>query len=142
MIAEERAYAAGLFDGEGCVSIGKGRRASAVVPIYSLSVKITQDDTEALHFIRNLWGGQIRPRKPRPDGKIASDWTSHSRAAGLFLADILPFLIVKRDEAEIAVKFQAAKYHPGSAGLPAETVAFFARCREDLFDAKHGRRVA
>jgi len=44
-------------------------------------------------------------------------WNTNSKNAGLFLADIAPFVRIKRDQVENALAFQATKRRRGSTPL-------------------------
>lgn len=101
----ERAYAAGLFDGEGCVQVylqGKGRTQLLI----ALSVSGT--DFRPLEWLQERWGGRIQVYDegtgPRSDGssrRPLGTWRVRSHRARDFANDIYPFLVVKRDQLEL-----------------------------------------
>lgn len=96
-------YIAGFFDGEGTVDIrwrmakaGNGKKYER----FEVRVMLCQMVIKPLEMCRGRWGGSIQMQKvPR--------WIVTGQQAAKFLRDILPFLIVKKDEAEIAVEFAA-----------------------------------
>ena len=110
---EQCAYAAGFMDGEGCIYIGgvHGRKPHRVM--YAVRVGIGQDDIRPLLYIEGLWGGSINPGPVRSNGKCSSRWTVTAAKAAVFLVDILPYLIVKREQAKLALELQATKRRAG-----------------------------
>lgn len=90
-------YAAGFFDGEGWVSIRTHRIGQP-----ALYIGAGQKTIEPLRIPQGLWGGAIHQGK---DGMFR--WVIQSDRASRALADMLPFLIVKRRQAIIGMDFHA-----------------------------------
>ena len=95
------AYLAGFFDGEGNVGIYKGGGTGR-----TLRVQITQVQsprtTELLQCVQTRWGGSMAAfnqdlRRP------AWNLQMGGQAAANMLADLLPHLYLKRDQAELAL---------------------------------------
>ena len=106
------AYAAGFFDGEGTLSIVKTRQYGYIQ--YQLRVSACSTDEWACRRFQFMFGGRIRKRPGRnPHHKTCWDWRISCREAGDFLKIVLPYLHIKRDRAEIALKFQQAKHFTG-----------------------------
>ncbi len=97
----EKAWAAGFFDGEGSINIEEPRKARG----YSLKVSISQNDPRPLVKIAEIWGGSVKQRR----GGLHSDWKLVSRSAGEFLMDISSFLVVKSEQATLAIEFQSLR---------------------------------
>ena len=100
-------YIAGLFDGEGSISIAKQKRAIGKNPGYHLTVCLGfRHGIEILHKIRKYYGGVIQIAKY---GKLKERayprWYVKQNQAYRFLKDILPLLIIKREVAELGIKF-------------------------------------
>lgn len=99
-------YAAGFFDGEGCVDI-RWRMASSAngkkYERFDLRVHIPQLDPSPLVRLHERWGGGLSVRK----ASKVHQWVIANGAAGRFIADVFPYLIVKKDEAAVALEFQA-----------------------------------
>lgn len=114
------AYIAGIFDGEGCIQIAKrteGKKHHYLRASLSL----------ANEYIPNLFkfhfGGAIYKRDLRSRGwQIQWSWSVHSRQAGEFLEVILPYLKLKRNEAELALEFLKT-IHPMGKKLSDEEYA-------------------
>ncbi len=90
----QRAFAAGLFEGEGHLMI---TRNSSNASTY-LYVQITSVDRDMLEFLMHHWTGSISKRKKCKEGWNDSYvWTVASRKAAAFLFDIQPYLITERN---------------------------------------------
>ena len=93
-------YAAGFFDGEGCVNCSSSRNNSFI------RILIVNTNIDVLKEFKEIWGGDINPNhKPKAHWKQAYTWRLQHKAATEFLIEILPFLIVKRKQAEAAIAF-------------------------------------
>lgn len=94
-------YIAGFFDGEGCVDIRycvthKGRYNK-----FELRCTISQVYRKPLDMIQQVFGGSISPRR----NQTIHYYVVTGRQANAFLEAIRPFLIVKADEADVALEF-------------------------------------
>jgi len=109
MISAE--YAAGFFDGEGSVYAGNRRQRHPIV-----MVCISNTHLAVLQEIKNRWGGALNERKGKrySDPRWRKCWQlSMSPNNGrTFLADIYPFLIVKREVVSIALEYLAEVARP------------------------------
>jgi hypothetical protein len=105
--AMDKAYAAGFFDGEGniCIASNKNGGARGNYLTYNMRVGASQKTPEAILWLRDRWGGSMQKLKI----DTARDhylWGCFSRDAAKFLTDVLQYLIVKRERAELALEFQ------------------------------------
>ena len=107
------AYVAGFFDADGSVGvyIDNSRRPTNQNPRFNLRTNICNQNKQLLECFSSLWGGGVY-RQPR-----AWVWTMSSNLALLFLRDILPYLVHKRDQVELAIKWQENK-HPTHYNRP------------------------
>ena len=111
------AYAAGIIDGEGCIGIEKSTRGSDYrwrqnKRGYRMSVYVTVCNTnlELLEWLEQRFGGYIKEERHRHLGwKRAWAWRLCSIQAGNLLKLVIPYLIVKRRQAEIAIELQNTK---------------------------------
>ena len=103
----EVAYAAGLFDGEGWASIGKQGHN------YALRSAIQMNQDTGLRRCKRAFGGKVYPRKMRDNYAPAYEWVLTSQAAHRFLKTIRPFVTVKAQVIDIALKFQKEYWLPG-----------------------------
>ena len=102
---EIMAYAAGVVDGEG--NIGIGKREDTKGGTFRLYVAVTNTNEWICQWLRMQFGGRVRTMKSaKSNWKIPYRWVIESRAAMLFLEQLLPYLNLKRPQAELAIKFQ------------------------------------
>ena len=96
----DQSYLAGYFDGEGCITISKTSTGAA--PQYHLVAQITNTDLPMLELCRRVHGGSIRHKQ----GGRCFDWMlSGKQDIERFLLQTLPYLVVKRDEAKVALEY-------------------------------------
>lgn len=109
------AYAAGLFDGEGCVYIGKTQRSGRRLPCYRMFCKISMTNDNAIKLLHEHWGGHYGVNKANvpKNYKPLYNWTVPAKKAAKFLLDVLPYLRIKHEQARLALEFQA---HMSSSG--------------------------
>jgi len=104
----ECAWAAGIIEGEGAITIAPngGRRA------FVMKVAVGNTDGEMLEFLHRRWGGSISRKMDNGKGhKPYQVWAVVSRQAQRFLLHIYPYLVTARvrTKADLAVAFQAQK---------------------------------
>ena len=111
--ATKLAYAAGIVDGEGCISIYsksiRNGQYKGILKNYHLTVVVTQKDGKLVDWLFGNFGGSVSLHKKweRLDEKCwMHEWTLNYQNASRFLKQILPFLIIKKKQAEIAIRFQ------------------------------------
>jgi hypothetical protein len=103
------AYAAGLVDGEGCIYVqdsvrkGSGRRA------YSATVEIgmAEKAKSLLTAMQRVHGGTVKSSRPASDRWAASyAWTVSGTDAERCLERLLPYLVLKKEQARLALLVQ------------------------------------
>ena len=99
---EERAYLAGLIDGEGCIYIELDKKHKRGTCYHRLSVIITQANKTYLEYWRNKTdlGRVYRSRKD------IYQWHCTDRSAEKLLGLIYDYLILKKDQADVALEFR------------------------------------
>ena len=98
-------WAAGILDGEGCISNGR-RKLSPIKETYSVNVSVANTDLKMLHKLKEMFGGVISShggRKKKPHYLDAWRWVLQSKRAESFLRQVLPWLVTKREQAELAI---------------------------------------
>ena len=110
------AYVAGFFDGEGtiaaCIKFRVNRNSYGCV----VQVAIGNTNKTVLEYIQGLTGlGNIREVQVKyPNAKIIYHWALTNQTDKLkFLKLILPFLKVKRLNAELAIKYFESRIATG-----------------------------
>lgn len=110
------AYMAGVFDGEGCICIAKAKaREGRYHPSYHLECSVQMANEYLPTLYRFSFGGSIYLYQHKnPRHQPTWEWHISARKANDFLKAILPYLTIKKGEAELAIKFQSAKRNGGS----------------------------
>ena len=94
----ELAWAAGLFEGEGTVTILRGGNR----PYTRLKVCMSNTDHDIVQFFADRWPGEYRAVRRRAEShRQAWIWGRSCRAAAAFLTDIQPFVCGLRMRARI-----------------------------------------
>lgn len=104
----ELAYIAGLFDGEGCVALHRfrGRKNRCDAAKIALTCSITNTDKRAIDFMQSRFKGSVACEdRSRHNHKNSWKWAIFSRQAAAFLKEILPFLVLKKERAILAIQF-------------------------------------
>lgn len=93
-------YLAGLFDGEGCISLAQGGAVKNGYVSFGLRMAICMCYKPIIEQIHNDYGGNKIARR-RTDGNRRDQWTWHitGKAAEELLNLLIPHLIVKKEEA-------------------------------------------
>ena len=93
MVDTELAYAAGLFDGEGSISLVRQKNNRS----HSPQVSVASNDYEVLAWFQKRFGGSIVTKQPRKaTHSVSYDWRLTDRRALSFLELIRPYLVIER----------------------------------------------
>jgi hypothetical protein len=101
------AWAAGIIDGEGCIYIDRSLGKKHATTGYTLRLEVTMGHKQAVNQLHKLFGGTFR--KSRSFGKknnIAWTWIVCANQAETTLKIIRPYLIIKAQEAKLALRFR------------------------------------
>ena len=103
----ENAYFAGLLDGEGSVALKRSHDLHRKHNHYYPSVTITNTHKGVCDLAKEIYGGCVYERKsPSRNGyKPLFDWLLSSRMADGFLRLVLPYLIIKKEQAQLVLTF-------------------------------------
>lgn len=123
--ATELAYIAGLFDGEGYITISiDGPHKTQRNAVHLLVVGVGMTDRPTIERFKEIWGGMatMDPRE-YPNRKRVYIWRVTGPQAILFINDVYKYLRIKKPQADIARRFQVLKSHRwGRGGIPAENM--------------------
>lgn len=93
----DRAYAAGLIDGEGSISASPSPRCQHN---YRVQVAVAMCDYEPLGWLMETFGSKVRiERRVTKTGKPIFTWSLYCQNAADFLEMLLPYLKIKRGRA-------------------------------------------
>ncbi len=107
------AYLAGLIDGEGCVGVylrskvHRGSRQKTSSPSYKILLNIVNSHRGVLEWVLCHLGGDIQP-KSAAAGNHKPAWVWRQKrvdAAQFVLRKCLPYLKIKREQAELVLSF-------------------------------------
>lgn len=105
LTSEKVAYAAGFFDGEGHIRIQRhSKRGSFMLQISAVQATLTP-----LPLFAELFGGTVHKRimQYRGTPRAQYTWQASSKSAEMALRAMLPYLLVKLDEAQLALEFRS-----------------------------------
>lgn len=133
------AWAAGIIDGEGCFSIRLNRaseKTRCAVDQYALIAKVAMCHEETVRLLHSTFGrgslytvraGDYYVTRRRRQQWI---WECTSRNAAAIIEAVLPYLVTKRGEAEIALTFSRL---PTARNGRARTPPELTQRRHDLY---------
>ena len=101
-------WAAGFFDGEGCVTVSRRKRGNFIE--HFIAVQVGQNDARPLSALRAKYGGSQCLSKT-PSGCYR--WRIHGLEAERFLQDIFPHTICKREQIRIVLEMRKLIGKPG-----------------------------
>ena len=101
-------WLAGIVDGEGSITLPRGKTRSGYI-YYSIRVSIPNTDARIMSKIQELTLhrlGKVYPHKRPSRSRPIYCWITSARRALCFLYLIIPFLVAKKEQAELAVEMQ------------------------------------
>lgn len=137
------AYFAGLLDGEGCITIKRSApSAKRRYPSYVFSLCIEMADPRPIQAFCDFFGTTIRHNTSRhlrnPEKHRHLFVAQHGQQKGIeILQALLPYLIVKREEALVAIEY----YHTFFSDAPPQKRRGYKRymqsITEEEFELRH-----
>ena len=105
------AYAAGLIDGEGCVTVeAPGVDSSGRWKAGRVRIVVAMTTPDVLRWLKRTFGGCFQERKSiQPRQQPVHYWAVTGKSAGLLLEHLLPYMRVKGPQAEVAIAFYRAQ---------------------------------
>ncbi len=113
MKAVDLAYMAGIVDGEGCIAIDRFTNKNLPSYCYRLKLRVTNTNHWLIEQLRFNFGGNIKVIKAKGNAKEAYEWYLAGESASICLKLLLPYLCIKRAQAELGIKFQSHKQGKG-----------------------------
>lgn len=98
-------YLAGIIDGEGCIAIGAGQKETCIN--YNALVLVQNTSKVLIDWLQHNFGGQVYLSKKETERtKAAWMWRiTKKKDIEILLLAVLPYLIVKREQAKILLNF-------------------------------------
>lgn len=136
--ATERAYLAGFFEGDGHVSIGKRQSKAHATPSHYLQVIISQSNRPFLEkWKRRVGMGSIHEAKgSKRSKKPHFRWHLSDRQAAQLLESMMPYLDIKKFQAQTALDFMKTK---GTGGRR-PTTPYVLKLREQYKQTLHDEK--
>ena len=146
MKAFEKGYVAGFLDGEGSITIAKRKHKDCINNVYDLRVQVTGTDKIPLEWFKEKFGGSIMLRlNTGLKNKPLYQYCIAARKALKMLVEVYPYLLIKKQLAEIAILFQSEKMKMSLGRCRSkEEIEFFNKCREKVLELnfKHTEKGA
>jgi hypothetical protein len=142
MTKNDWAYFAGLFDGEGSVTISQVTRLTDTVScragqtLTNMSLRIANNNPVPLKELEDRFGGRVRQHSLNRESFV---WICQGAKACEFARGILPYSRIKPEQLKIYLTFAALKRRrpQGSVKLTKEEL----RSREELIEELRAVRV-
>jgi len=99
----ELAYFAGLFDGEGCINVSEVKpKPGRLSPCFQTLAQVSMTDRRPLELLLKSFGGTMQLVN-KEGARPIWVWRVYHKTAKLFLEAIVPYLIVKKVQAELLI---------------------------------------
>jgi hypothetical protein len=139
----ELAYLAGIIDGEGSIYIGNfSSNPKTNVPYYQTKIEVTNTDQGLIDWLCATFGGSKRAYTPKQTPKTSRkpvfNWNTSGDRCRDICELIMPYLIIKKRQAEIMIKIRATfiptveKGRQGIAPLSQEVLVIRQQLMEEM----------
>ncbi len=113
------AYTAGIVDGEGCIMIGKSQKRKTKVAYHQLQIWVTNTNLWLCEWLKMQYGGSLTmDKRGLSNNNLGTNtihrWFLTGDAALKFIRMILPYLYLKKPQAELAINFQENRRGKGN----------------------------
>ena len=112
----ELAYTAGLIDGEGTIAIQYRSRMPGAKKYHNVVLQIGNTDAKMIHWLHEHYGGGFsihRRNGKSPHSKPLWMWTACGDLLDSILEATLPYLVTKKELAELALLLRGTICKPG-----------------------------
>ncbi len=128
---QERIRLATFIDGEGCIRIckrPKGRRKNTP---FVVQVEVTNTDPRLALWCSTTFGGRFYKKTTQKHNRLQFCWCVSAMAAEKILLLCLPYFLLKREQAEVALACRRTVKNTGRELSPS-VIAFRLECRDKL----------
>lgn len=108
----ELAYIAGIIDGEGYLGMSKNRtkKQRQKSPKYQTEICVVNTNYALIEWLQIRIGGLINTRKKYDEAwKVAYRWRIQESNHSEFLQAIYPYLVIKRQQAQLIIEYWIKK---------------------------------
>jgi LAGLIDADG endonuclease len=126
-------YLAGIMDGEGTFNIGLTKNK------FNSRMYVVNTDERLIHWLKNTFGGLTYTRNSlkNPHWKTKYEWIIEKAQIDPICKLIIPFLIIKKEQAELMVKFRTTFIKGKRPDLTEEIRSFRTKCFENMKKLNH-----
>ena len=112
------AFLAGLIEGDGSIYLRAHKDSRKQFgACFGMAVKVSNTKEELLQFLKENFGGRICSYQPKAKGRSRMyELSIESEKAKSLLLYIYPYLVIKKKQAELAVKFQTRLFMDARRG--------------------------
>jgi hypothetical protein len=105
----EKAYIAGIVDGEGSIAISKSQTKKYKYVYHILTISVSNTNKIVIDWLREKLGGSVHSYRCKAHRRDCFSWQTSAARAKKVLEQILPYLIIKKEASELAIEFQKRK---------------------------------
>lgn len=106
MEAKNDGYMAGILDGEGCISIFLHKTRVEGKYSTNLAISVYQSDLRLMNWMVHHYGGKYYSHLMKNSSRPGYSWfPPRGEALENFLLQILPYLIMKKEQAKLALEY-------------------------------------
>ena len=119
------AYMAGIIDGEGTIAARNYWAPASINPSVVCRLRVFNTNRSLIDWIAERWPGRIYHSKAIPNQKIVWTWETKGLRARHLALQVLPYLKIKRRQAEILIELIPLILRVGTSfqtGVPEENV--------------------
>ncbi len=116
-------YVAGIFDGEGCVTITKTKKAACKNITYEFQCAVVNTNEWLCRMLQFMFGGCVVLHPAKGNQRDCWAWQIRAIKAYNFLKTIQPYVILKRPQVDLAIDFHESKSKYGKYPLTDEELA-------------------
>lgn len=125
MTKEQIAYIAGVVDSDGCIHINKSPQKLGRSIDYTTEITIVNTNEKLITWINNLVKGSIYNHKfKNVKHKDTFRWRISRKVALKLLKQIEPYLVIKKEQALIAISLEQRKVLGTTNKLPIKELSF------------------
>lgn len=143
----ECAWAAGLFDGEGCICIERyrpGRKCGERSVKFRFRIRVGMTSAQPVLRLRQIFGfGAISSQERKNGWKRKFTWAIEGERAARAVTLMLPYFTVKQQEAQLGLEFMEFQRRsvPASSGCKGATYATLQE-RQRFYEAMLALKVS
>jgi len=132
------AYLAGIVDGEGCISLRRHTQKNRR-PTWDIRIYVVSTDKVLIDWLKENFGGltYFRNSKKNPHWKTKHEWIISKKQLTPVLHAILPYLVIKKEHCELAIKFRDTYTGKRHWRIPEELSIIRHQCFESIKKLNH-----